>query len=236
MGSAETFEQAIDASHAALDAIARGDPEAFFDLYSRGDDATLANPYGPPARGFADIEVAGRRAAANYRDGRAVEFETFAKFATGELGYMLEIERFETKVAGAGEISKAQGGPLAGDKLRTASAARRISSSLSRPLTCAAPNASRYVAVRLPARRIPASWRPPRGTAPPLERTSDPGRFPARRAVLRSWRQGGLTRPQELRRAALHPRPRGPVAPSRPDPAIALPRARGKQPPQPPRL
>jgi ketosteroid isomerase-like protein len=105
MSSAETFEQAIEASHRALDEIARGNAEVFFELYSRSDDATLANPYGPPARGFSEIEVAAQRAAANYRDGRALEFETFAKLATGELGYMLEIERFETKVAGADEIS-----------------------------------------------------------------------------------------------------------------------------------
>ena len=105
MSSPQSFEQAIEASHRALDEITRGNPEPFFGLYSRSEDATLANPYGPPARGFDEIEAAGRRAAANYHDGKAVGFETFAKFATAELGYTLEIERFETKVAGADEIS-----------------------------------------------------------------------------------------------------------------------------------
>jgi ketosteroid isomerase-like protein len=105
MSPAETFEQALEASHRALDEIARGNPELFFELYSRRDDATVANPYGPPARGFGQIEVAGRRAAANYRDGKALEFENFAKFQAGELGYTVEIERFETQVAGSDEIS-----------------------------------------------------------------------------------------------------------------------------------
>ena len=105
VSSPESFEQAIEASHRALDEITRGNPDPFFELYSRSDDATLANPYGPPARGFDEIEAGGRRAAANYRDGKVVGFETFAKFATAELGYLLEIERFETKVAGADEIS-----------------------------------------------------------------------------------------------------------------------------------
>ena len=77
----------------------------FFDLFSRGDDATLANPYGPPACGRTQIEEAGRRAAANYRDGRAVKFENFAKYVTAELAYMLEIERFEAKVAGGREVT-----------------------------------------------------------------------------------------------------------------------------------
>lgn len=105
MGPPMSFEQAIEASHRALDEITRGNPEPFFELYSRRDDATLANPYGPPARGLKEIEPAGWRAAANYRDGNAVGFETFAKFATDELGYVLEVERFEAKVAGADEIS-----------------------------------------------------------------------------------------------------------------------------------
>ena len=105
MTQAESFEQAIEASHRALDEIARGNPDVFFELYSRRDDATLANPYGPPARGFSQIEEAGRRAASNYRDGRATEFETFAKYLTADLGYILEIERFEAKVAGSDEVT-----------------------------------------------------------------------------------------------------------------------------------
>lgn len=105
MTTAAGFDQAIEASHRALDEIARGSPDAFFDLYSRRDDATLANPYGPPARGWTQIEQAGQRAASNYRDGRAIEFENFARCATAELGYILEIERFEAKVAGSDEVT-----------------------------------------------------------------------------------------------------------------------------------
>ena len=104
MRFAESFEQALGESHRALDEISRGNPDVFFDLYSRSEDATLANPYGPPARGFGEIEAAGRRAAANYRDGRAIRFENFARYMNGELGYTLEIEHFETKVAGGEEV------------------------------------------------------------------------------------------------------------------------------------
>jgi uncharacterized protein (TIGR02246 family) len=103
--ASEDFDRAIEASHRALDEIARGDPSAFFELYSEGDDATLANPFGPPARGRSQIEEAGRRAASNYRDGRAVEFETLAKCVTADLAYILEIERFEAKVGGSEEVT-----------------------------------------------------------------------------------------------------------------------------------
>ena len=105
MTAAESFERAIEASHHALDEIAKGDPSAFLELYSDREDATLANPYGPPARGRSQIEEAGIRAAANYRDGRAIEFESFAKCLTSDLGYIVEVERFEAKVAGSEEVS-----------------------------------------------------------------------------------------------------------------------------------
>src|SRR2546422_9920873 len=98
------FERAREASHQALDEIARGNPNAFFELFSRRDDATLANPYGPPARGWDDLEQAGRRGASNYREGRAIAFENFATYVTADLGYLLEIERFEAKVAGGDEL------------------------------------------------------------------------------------------------------------------------------------
>ncbi len=105
MSSPESFEEAIEASHKALDEIARGNLDAFMHLYSERDDPTVGNPYGPPARGRDEIEQAGRRAAANYRDGRAIEFENFATYVSGDLGYTFEIERFETKVAGSDELT-----------------------------------------------------------------------------------------------------------------------------------
>jgi ketosteroid isomerase-like protein len=105
MSSTEGFEKAIEASHRALDEIARGNPDASIDLYSDREDATVANPYGPPARGRNEIEQAGRRAAANYRDGRAIGFENFVTYVSGSLGYTVEIERFETKVAASDELT-----------------------------------------------------------------------------------------------------------------------------------
>jgi len=80
MSSPQSFEQAIEASHRALDEITRGNPEPFFGLYSRSEDATLANPYGPPARGFDEIEAAGRRAAANYHDGKDLREKPYSLF------------------------------------------------------------------------------------------------------------------------------------------------------------
>ena len=40
------------------------------------------------------------RAAAHYSEGRATGFDTVAAHVTAELAYLVEIERFEAKVAG----------------------------------------------------------------------------------------------------------------------------------------
>lgn len=103
--SVESFEQAVEASHRALDEIARGNLDPFMALYTDREDATVGNPFGPPARGRDEIEQAGRRAADNYRDGRAIDFENVATYVTADLGYTFEIERFETKLAGADELT-----------------------------------------------------------------------------------------------------------------------------------
>ncbi len=105
MTASEEFDRAIEASHRALDEIAKGDPAAFLELFSQREDATLANPFGPPGRGRSQVEEAARRAASHYSDGRAVEFENFAKYVTADLGYILEIERFEAKVGGSEEVT-----------------------------------------------------------------------------------------------------------------------------------
>ena len=105
MASPASFEAAVEASHGALDEIARGNLDAFMSLYTDREDATVGNPFGPPARGRDEIEQAGRRAAANYRDGRAIGFENVATYVSGDLGYTFEIERFETKVAETDELT-----------------------------------------------------------------------------------------------------------------------------------
>ena len=61
MTVSEEFDRAIEESHRALDEIAKGDASSFFELFSRREDATLANPFGPPARGRSQVEEAGRR-------------------------------------------------------------------------------------------------------------------------------------------------------------------------------
>jgi len=58
----------VEQYHQALDAFFRGDPGPAQALYSHEDDASLANPFGPVAVGWAEVSETMERAAANYRD------------------------------------------------------------------------------------------------------------------------------------------------------------------------
>ena len=51
MAAADDLDQVIEQYHLALDEIMKGSAEGYKRVYSRRDDVTLANPFGPPARG-----------------------------------------------------------------------------------------------------------------------------------------------------------------------------------------
>jgi len=99
------LEHVIEQDHRALDAFVRGDPEPKKRLFSRGDDATLANPLGPPARGWTAVEQRLEHAASQFRDGEPHRFERVSQYAFGDLAYILEIERSRMRIAGSSRIS-----------------------------------------------------------------------------------------------------------------------------------
>ena len=98
-------EALLEQYHGALSAIINGDPDVYKVMMSERDDVTLANPFGPVARGRAAVEERLERAAMNYADGELRGFEQIAKYETSELAYLVEIERFEAKVGGAEEAA-----------------------------------------------------------------------------------------------------------------------------------
>lgn len=99
------FERFVERYHEALNAFFGGDPEPAKRLYSHREDATLANPFGSVAKGWAGVVEAMERAASNYRDGRATGFETLASCVTDELGYTVEVERFDAKIGGSDQVA-----------------------------------------------------------------------------------------------------------------------------------
>ena len=85
--------------------ITRGHPDVYKSLWSRRDDVTLANPFGPPVRGWQEVSDRLDHAASNYRDGQDYEFETIATVIAPELAYTVEIERIRARVGGSDELA-----------------------------------------------------------------------------------------------------------------------------------
>jgi ketosteroid isomerase-like protein len=100
--AASTFEEAVEQHHRSLDAFMAGDTEPFKALFTRRDDATLANPFGGIARGWKEIPSRLDTAAANYAEGEIVSIETISSAASADLGYTVEIERLRAKIGERG--------------------------------------------------------------------------------------------------------------------------------------
>ena len=98
-------EQAIEAQHEAMQAIATGDPEPTKALYSSADDVTLANPWGPAVAGRTAVcemlDFVGER----FRDGRLRGIDRLAAYVDTNIATTLEVERWSVKVGGRDEHS-----------------------------------------------------------------------------------------------------------------------------------
>ena len=99
------FDQLIEQQHLEVDAFAKGDDEPLAALWSRADDVTLGNPFGPIVTGWQRVAETTERAAANYRDGEATGFERVAGQVTRELAYLVEVERLKAKMGGREDVT-----------------------------------------------------------------------------------------------------------------------------------
>jgi ketosteroid isomerase-like protein len=99
MSTAE-FDRVVELYHRAADEFINGNPAPYKALFSQRDDVTLGNPFGPFGRGWEQVCAIMDRAAALYRDGEGVTFENITTHETPQLAFLVEIERFRTKIAG----------------------------------------------------------------------------------------------------------------------------------------
>ena len=99
------FDGVIEESHRALAEFVRGNPEPLKAMFSRQEDVTLANPFGPPVRGWEQGAATMERAASLYSDGEVAGFDSVAKFVTPDLAYIAEVERYKTKVGGSEKVT-----------------------------------------------------------------------------------------------------------------------------------
>jgi ketosteroid isomerase-like protein len=98
--SEHDFDSAIAAYRDALQAFVSGDPKGVLSRFSEEDDVTLANPLGPPWRGPSDVRRAAEEAAANFQSG-SVRFEEVSRYATPDLGYVVQFERVDARLVGS---------------------------------------------------------------------------------------------------------------------------------------
>ena len=92
-----------DQYHQSLAAFIQGDPDVQKQLWSRRDDVTLANPLGPPAKGFDAVCQAADSAALQVSEGEGYTFDTITWVETADLAYEVGIEHSRAKLGGAAE-------------------------------------------------------------------------------------------------------------------------------------
>jgi len=105
MAAVDDVDKLNEQYHLASDEFLKGNPEPVKKLWSRREDVSLANPYGPPVRGWEQVAGTMEHASSLRSDGEFVGFEVVAKYVTPELAYVVQIERAEAKVGGREEIT-----------------------------------------------------------------------------------------------------------------------------------
>ena len=105
MAAAEDLDRVIEQCQQALDEFVKGNPQPMQAMFSHRDDVSLANPFGPPARGWEQVAATMERAASSLRDGGMVAFDEVAKYVTPELAYTVWLERQKAKVGARDDVT-----------------------------------------------------------------------------------------------------------------------------------
>ena len=105
MTTVDDFDQVLEQWQPASGEFLKGNPEPVKKLWSRREDVSLANPFGPPARGWEQVAKIIEHAASQVRDGELTSIEIVAKYVTPELAYVVQIERPKAKIGGSEDIT-----------------------------------------------------------------------------------------------------------------------------------
>ena len=105
MATVDDVDKLIEQYYRAQREFLRGNPETVKDLFSQREDVTLANPYGPPVRGWDEVAKTIEHAASLRSDGEFLEWQIVAKHVTAELAYVVQIERAEAKIGAREDLT-----------------------------------------------------------------------------------------------------------------------------------
>lgn len=97
------LSMARDLYHESVAAFITGDPDSQKPLWSQHDDVTLANPLGPPVKGFDAVCEVMDAAAALVSEGDGYTFDLTSIVETADLAYEVGIESSRLKMAGSAD-------------------------------------------------------------------------------------------------------------------------------------
>ena len=108
--SEDELNDTIEAFREALRVYVKGDGEPALSFFSSRDDVTLANPLGPPLRGHAEVRTGAIEGAASFKEGGPLRFaevssrfDEVSRYATSELGYVVQLDRHEGRLVNGAE-------------------------------------------------------------------------------------------------------------------------------------
>jgi ketosteroid isomerase-like protein len=105
VAAVDDVDELIEQYYRAQREFLRGDSEPVKNLFSHREDVTLANPYGPPVRGFDEVAKSIEHAASLRRDGTFLGWQIVAKYVSAELAYVVQIEWAEAKIGAREDIT-----------------------------------------------------------------------------------------------------------------------------------
>jgi hypothetical protein len=105
MTAVDDVDELIERYYLALDEFLKGDPKPVQALFSHREDASLANPYGPPVRGWEQVARSIEHTSSLRSDGEFVGSEVVAKYVTAELAYVVQLERAEAKIGDREDVT-----------------------------------------------------------------------------------------------------------------------------------
>ncbi|HZB09509.1 MAG TPA: nuclear transport factor 2 family protein [Rubrobacter sp.] len=105
MATVDDVDELIEQYYRAQREFLKGNPEPVKDLFSRREDVSLANPYGPPVRGCEQVAKTIEHTSSLRSDGTFVGWQIVAKYVTAELAYVVQIERAKAKIGAREDIT-----------------------------------------------------------------------------------------------------------------------------------
>ncbi len=96
----------VEKYHVALGELGKGNPEPTKKLFSHREDVTAAGGFGGVMHGWEEVARNTEFAASRFKGGQVKSFENVVKHASHDLGYIVEIERYEAKIVGKEDMAR----------------------------------------------------------------------------------------------------------------------------------